>query len=978
LNADWVTPEPGEVQVVVGSLADENLKRLFFAELQNPNWLAPLTALGAFATDPDTWVDEKGLVQARPWPEGQYLLRIAATEPDAVTDLLLKHATSRNPWVHGVVLDAALAIPLAQAARLVPQIVKTLRPGQAWVDAVKVVTLAEAVAIDHPKQTSRLLTGAFKPKAGGNEVTPLGTRTRVVSSVDSYWFRELAPRIVPLLAGLGIDGLKSAVHWLMQTINIPSNGEPRSKYDNSQMWRPSIAPSSQNTVLDEMSDALVDIVLDTSIQIAQDGHLREVVDFLEARDHKLLARIAVETTAQVVAADPNLEVLAVAGSLLNKEPLLGPDSRPEYVHLALAAIPQLSAAEVAAWQQVIDAQVWQGPDDVMRRITAYGQSEPNDVGDEEVAGARRRMKYRLLLPLEEVLPAVLKTELEEMTTEFGEIEHPDFDTTPFTGWTSPRDHEALNTMSPDELRTFLSTWEPADDRHFGSGSLEGLTRELEVVAEKRPELLAALAGDLLALGRSYVRATVAGWTKALSTGYRPTDEVWQLLTTLVELPDSGEDAPANLSADDPVWGWAQRSAVDFATSYMTAHGVNLTSDDAARLWAVLFPLTRHLDPTPQDEIQFGGSNMDPLTLSLNTLRPAAIRAAIKLLRAIANYEGVGFAELRTHILEMLSHHIDAANDPSLAVAAVLGEALGHIWDIDHAWIEERSGELFAVLDPDDEVRARADVVVSVALRSYQTGRVFLELMRPVMLDMLSGAYAAFDHTDGWRGDRRPVLETAASHVVMGYVMGLIEDDDPLLIALTSPDVTPSVIGDALGTLGWSIMRGAQDTDRPAEAAPPEVLERGQRLIDGRVAEIHAGGASASELAGFYWWVRADVYPTTWWLPILQLASSDPGFNPKGMLGESLARAAEAKPALTVEVFDGLMPGDGESWTRHDLLQHAPRILTAALTSDDPVAQAKARKILDRLGRAGHMSILADVDRLTGGDGSPQAVPQPGV
>jgi hypothetical protein len=82
-----------------------------------------------------------------------------------------------------------------------------------------------------------------------------------------------------------------------------------------------------------------------------------------------------------------------------------------------------------------------------------------------------------------------------------------------------------------------------------------------------------------------------------------------------------------------------------------------------------------------------------------------------------------------------------------------------------------------------------------------------------------------------------------------------------------------------------------------------------------------------------------------------------------MLGESLARAAEAQPALTIDVFDGLMSGDGEGWKQYDLLQHAPRILAAALTSSDPAAQAKARMISDRLGREGHMTVLADVDRL---------------
>ena len=364
-------------------------------------------------------------------------------------------------------------------------------------------------------------------------------------------------------------------------------------------------------------------------------------------------------------------------------------------------------------------------------------------------------------------------------------------------------------------------------------------------------------------------------------------------------------------------------------------------------------MAEYLNPT--------GSNMDPLTLSLNTTRPAAVRAAVKLLRAIAKRDGDEFSALRVHIFDMVSEHVEAANDQSLAVAAVIGEALGHIWDIDRAWISERSDELFAVLSAEADVRARADVIVSVALRIYRTGTAFLELMRPVILSMMSGGYAALDHTDGWRGNR-PALEAAASHIVTAYVMGLIDDEDPLVIALTSPDVAPAVIGDALGTLGWSIMQ-ARNVDTP-EAVSPEVVERAQRLIDHRLAEIRAGRATASELGGFYWWVRAEVFPAAWSLPILQLAITDPDFNPKGMLGESLARAAEAEPTLTIDVFDGLiMPGDGDGWKRYDLLQHAPRILAVALTSGVPVAQAKARAILDRLGREGHMTVLADVDRL---------------
>src|SRR5580700_1129677 len=107
MNTDWTTPEADEVQVVAGSLTDGNLRRLFFAELQNPNWLEPLVALGMFATEPEPWLDDAGRQRARPWPEGEYLGRVAADEPVAVTALLLDHATSENPWVHRVVLQTA-------------------------------------------------------------------------------------------------------------------------------------------------------------------------------------------------------------------------------------------------------------------------------------------------------------------------------------------------------------------------------------------------------------------------------------------------------------------------------------------------------------------------------------------------------------------------------------------------------------------------------------------------------------------------------------------------------------------------------------------------------------------------------------------------------------------------------------------------------------------------------------------------------
>lgn len=963
MNPDWVVPTAEDVSRVVGSLVDDNLRRLFFAELQNPNWVMPLAELGMFASAPEVWMDEQGAVRARQWPEGEYLARVAPEEPAAVAEILARIGESENPWINAILLDATRALPPEHANRLVPQIVGAIRSGGAWIDAEVVVRLAESLAAEYPEAMRKLLAAAFEPKAGGENVTSLGFRIRVDAVIDSYWYAELAPRAATLLAGLGMDGLRSAVRWLMRAIDIASGGSERG--DLSYIWRPSIAPHAQNSDIDEVTGALVDIVRDVAIGVAKTGSVREVVEFLEARDRALLRRIAVEASAQSVADEKTGEPLDVARHLVMDESLFDMEVRPEYVHLALATLPLLSEDDLASWRRLMDDERWHGPPDFIRRLAAGWDNDPADVSDDDIAATRRRLRYRLLLPLQDVLPPELRAELTKLRADFGELEHPEFASysTSFSGPTSPVDHVALSGMSPDELFDFLNEWKAEEDHGFGP-SVEGLARQLAVAVETHPGLLAAIAPRLLGLPRSYVKATLDGWAKAIPAGFDPPTNVWLLLVQLVRLPDSGEDVQVDFDADDPVWRWAQRNAIDVATAYLSVRGEALTTEEAQRIWIVVAPVIDHADPTPEHEERFGGSNMDPLTLSLNTTRPAAIRAATKLLRQLKNHDSADDIALRTEILELLSRHVSHEDDPSLAVSAVFGEAIGYLWDIHRAWVEDRTEALFGVLSDDDRIRTHADVVVSVALRVYRTSSAFIELMRGVMTEMFSSKYTSLEHTEGWQG-KEPAVVEAASHVLRAYVIGVINEEDLLLAALMAPEAPPRVFAQALSHLGWEIMRAARDREEPLS---PDVLERAKRLIDHRATEIMEGRAEPSELAGFYWWVRAEVYPPSWSLPILLLATTDPHFDPKGMLGEALSRVAEVEPALTIEVLEALLRRNGGEWRRYDIIRHAAGILAAALLSGDEAAGAKARDILNRLGREGHMSILADVDRLTGSSG----------
>lgn len=957
MTAEWVEPRADEVEAVFGSLVEPNLKRLFFSGLENPKWLKPLAELGAFTAEPDSWTDDAGTHRVLPWPEGDYLVAVAADEPVLVTDLLLRHSESSNPWVQHAAFEAALRLPAQHATRLVPQLVAAIRNSPQWIDATKVVRLAETFGVNHRAAATKLLDAAFKPRPGGYEPEILGSRRRVTAPFDGFWYREATPKLLSLLTSFGGVGLRIPLGWLERAIDIP---DPEST-GFSSVWRSSIEPHDQDGMgRYEITDALIDLVRELAWSLANRGALLEVVAQLNGADRPLLRRLAVATTSRAIAAAPSAEALAVARDMLVDDRLLEPDARPEYVRLAQVALPHLAPEDLAVWRSFLDRGDWQGSEEDLHRIAAYSINEADNVSVEQVEAVRRRLRYRLLLPMQTALPEDLRLEVLSLRSEFGDIEHPEFSRyiTSGPGISSPKSAAEMAAMSAGALRDFLTGWQPSADHRFGL-SVEGLARELAQLAKDHPALVAELAGDLPNIGRSYVRSAFHGWRAALVDGYLPSEAVWEMATRVVAEPDAGDPVRSEFDTDDPVWRWAQREVADFVAAYIEARIHTLDEADVWKVWRLLEPMTRHPDPTPAHEDRYGGSNMDPLTLSLNTTRPTAIRNSVKLRRATVS-RGID-TELPAEILGMLADRLE--NDPSAAVAAVIGESLGHLWDLDEKWIDDHGDLLFAVTDSDQGQRERADVITSVALSTYRTGGAFIRLMRPALLKILEPKYAETDHVEGWRGAQsRTTRLTAATHITWAVVLGVIEEDDELFTSLLQDHVPPQTRGDALGTLGWTFMRAYLDD----EEVSTERLARAQHLMGSRAAAVEAGTASPAELKDFYWWVRIPALPASWSLPILRQAVAASEFDPRGMIGEPLAAASRAEPALAVDILRMLLPNDShENWRGWDLASHAPQIIAAALRSGDSAAVETARSVQDRLGRLGHLNLLAEVDDLIG-------------
>lgn len=80
----------------------------FFGQLSSPSWIAPLAERGRFNHPPALERVSEEAYRIPPWPEGQYLLRMAGTAPEDVEKAIGADCyNSDNPIVHTLLLEIA-------------------------------------------------------------------------------------------------------------------------------------------------------------------------------------------------------------------------------------------------------------------------------------------------------------------------------------------------------------------------------------------------------------------------------------------------------------------------------------------------------------------------------------------------------------------------------------------------------------------------------------------------------------------------------------------------------------------------------------------------------------------------------------------------------------------------------------------------------------------------------------------------------
>jgi hypothetical protein len=940
-------PDRGLVKRVVATFVNAEDVDYFFDNLTSPDWIEPLADENLFAAPPPP-VQVDGGFQLPSWSAMRYLARMAAEDPKAVRKVLWVMPETDNTRVRYDYLDALLSMPPGMAAEFVPRLVGWLQGPFRILLPKRMAQLVGRLALaGFADQAIALATALFDVQVGAPDQTTtdegetIDWPVEVHSLIDEYQYEQLLMEALPnFLDGTGLRGFGVLTDLLARAMTLEARNPPDDRCDYSFIWRPAIEPHSQNSI-PSTRNAIVTAVRSAALQLvrADQVNLAAVVAKLEGYSWAVLRRIALDL---IRVSAPNRSALATE-RLTAPDYMYDSDLHHEYWLLLHERFSSLTPEQ----QEIVLQAIKTGP-------PVYDDQDEPYQGDADIG--RKAWQARTLAAISDHLPPSERAWYDQLVAENRLSDHPEFLSYMegvFVGPTSPLNADQLAALSHEQLLEFLQNWDP--EGGWNAPSAEGLGRMLESAVKADPERYAEIAPTLAQASPIYISSALQGFRNAAAEGRV---FAWEPVIRLVRLTLNRSTTTGPISVEtesDAHWSWARSAAahlLDVGFNNGPAE-IPFTFRDAA--WSILRPLTDDADPTPESEVRFGGNNMDPSSLAINTVRGQAISSVVKyavwvhrhleVLGATPEAAGV---DRMPEVRDVLDQHLDLRRDPSYAVHSLYGKWFPWLGLVDEPWAAQNVPNIFL---PDE----------AHFLYWEAAWEAYISFSRPYdsTLQLLKDEYhRAIDRLAAQSPERQhPMLswQNLASHLMVFYLRGRLTLDDELVQSFfqTGPANLRAVAVRILGRSFYTIKdREALPLDPPPAE---ESVDRAVVLWESRVAAAIAGEEAATyapELVEFGWWFPSPAFNPEWALieitKVLRLVHSvDAGH----LVSHRLAALVSAYPQQTLEVLDLMMKGPNDDWL---LLgeEDVSKILAAALSLPGEVRE-KALQITHGLGARGY-------------------------
>ena len=928
----------------------------FFGRLEHAQWLPALRKKGYFERIPPPVVEEDG-VRFPPFPQADYLAKLAASHPGEVSDVLTTLEPTGNIRAYYDLMEVVLRLPAERVAQLLPTV-------QSWLSAPH-----EPIGVERTGEVCiQLATQGYHDEAFALAGTLLEVMPdpRVADADEDYRpqprfrlrsfnYNNILKQILPALLAADSPRVPTLLMELLSRTNeYSARPAPEgATNDFSVVWLHTVAegPEAYN---EDPRGKLVTALRDTLLAVAETDPTRVTALIAELESypwqiHKRLALFLLERA-------PTNAVNLIEARLTSGELFHDYNLRQEYAPLLHSQFKALSEGAQRRILELIEesprVEVWR------EHAANYLGRPPTEDEEHHYAQAQRRDWLALIV---DDLPQPWRERFDAYVAEDGAPRSVAAVGRVETRWgnESPKTSAELNELDADALFDYLKVWAPPEDA-FSGPSYEGLGQELAKLAEGDPQRFTEQAPRLRELEPTYVRSVLLGWTMAIKAGSVETFD-WAAALDLCQFLSAqpGTTQEEQGLERDQDWRWSRHQVLDLLREGFDKTDSNpLPFSLRDQVWQVLEPLTEDPNPTPTYEARFGNGNLDPFHISLNTTRGRAMHAvihyAVWVHRQLDEKDRQQGFSAMPEVRRVLDAHLTPEAESSLAVRAVYGANIAVLMQLDETWVGEKVSQLLPQETSLEPLRA-------AAWESYLLYGPYTTSHLPKLYTLLKEAYvSAVAQLQSPRTTDQPSriedhISRLGQHLMILYRFGQLDFRESSVLRGFFEFAPEAVRGRAL--------HAAADILLPQglEGAS-ELLPRAQDLWVWRMEDAKSKG-SYTELPAFGFWFTSHVLDERWaldqLLEVLSLAGRVE--NDYGVV-DRLVELASREPLRAVECLSFAVRNYAEEWSIYGWLRKADKILDVALESRDNRAKLLAREVINRLAAQGQVQFRSLLER----------------
>ena len=258
-------PRPETVEKALEQIGKSAANYLYFFEkLTSPSWIAPLDK-GRFSAPP-AMIEVEGGIMFPPWPESQYLARMANL-PEAqaqVLQIVLGMPATDNIGIHADLMDVALALPPAQSAQLVDRAVTWYRIVSRDSSRTRSATSSRtSPAADKHEQHCALQGAALalEPAIPVDDEREFAPSPEPRAFLKDWYYEETLKKAVPTLVAADSDGAFALLCGLLdRAVTLSRRAGDQGEQDYSYIWHEAIEqdenpPRLRNSLISAVRNA---------------------------------------------------------------------------------------------------------------------------------------------------------------------------------------------------------------------------------------------------------------------------------------------------------------------------------------------------------------------------------------------------------------------------------------------------------------------------------------------------------------------------------------------------------------------------------------------------------------------------------------------------------------------------------------------------------------------------------------------------